>query len=200
MCIAGLNVTRQTCAHRWYELIRSCDPANNLQNCPEKLRLEGWERQRDDCPFCENTGHHHSTHRLFGSTSSASSVTSSPIMAGMTFNDKHSRRGSGATLTGTMSPLSRENSNCSIECDRATRAREMNDRIHLYLSSDPHEILPSATKNYPTYATAIAKAESAAGGSFDKRGRRRNSIATVTQGWRRVSKRFTINSDLFKIV
>ena len=196
MCIAGLNVN-QTCSHRWYELLRPCDPENNLQNCPEKLRLEGWERQREDCPFCDGTGHHHSTHRLFGSTSSASSVTSSPIIAGMTFNDKHSRRGSGATLTGTMSPLSRETSNSSIECERAIRARDMNDRIHLYLSSDPHEILPSATKNYPTYAAAIAKAENAA---CDKRARRHNSIATVSRGWQRVSKRFTINSDLFKIV
>lgn len=198
MCIAGLNVAK-TCAHRWYELLRPCNPENNLQNCPEKLRLEGWERQREDCPFCDGTGHLR-THRLFGSTSSASSITSSPIMAGMTFNDKHSRRGSGATLMNTMSPLSRETSNCSIECERATRSREMNDRIHLYLSSDPHEILPSATKNYPTYAAAIAKAENAAGGSLDKRSRRRNSVATVSRGWQRVSKRFSISSDLFKIV
>lgn len=207
MCIAGLNLTTRTCAHRWYELIRQCNPANSLHNCPEKLRLEGWERQRADCPFCDGTGHDHSTHRLFGSTSSASSVTSSPTMSAMgSFHDRYSRRSSGATATtGTTSALSRQNSNysssCSGELDRAIQARHMNRRIHVYLSSDPHEILPSATKNYPTYAAAIAKAESnAAGGRSEaKRLRRSNSFAVVSRGWQRMSKRLSINPDLFKV-
>ncbi|KAI5360993.1 hypothetical protein Slin15195_G089030 [Septoria linicola] len=199
MCVAGLNISTQACAHRWYELIRPCDPANNLQNCPERLRLEGWERRQESCPFCDGTGHHHSTHRLFGSTSSASSVSSSPTISEMGFN-RSSRRGSGATLTGTMSPLSRENSNCSIELDRATRARDMNDRIHLYLSSEPHEILPSATKNYPSYSASIARAEEAAGNDADKKLGRRSSINSVSRGWKRISKRFSIGPELFKIV
>ncbi|GIZ37308.1 hypothetical protein CKM354_000075800 [Cercospora kikuchii] len=199
MCIAGLNVTTQTCAHRWYELIRPCSPANNLQNCPERLRLEGWERRQDSCPFCDGAQHSHSTHRLFGSVSSASSVASSPTISEMGFN-RYSRRGSGATFTGTMSPLSRETSNCSIELDRATRARDMNDRIHMYLFSEPHEILPSATKNYPTYSTAISKAEQAASSSSDGKPRRTNSLINVSRGIKRISKRFSISSEIFKNV
>jgi hypothetical protein len=27
----------------------------------------------------------------------------------------------------------------------------MNDRLHLYLTTDPHQVLPSAKKNYPVY-------------------------------------------------
>ncbi|WPA99100.1 uncharacterized protein RHO25_003715 [Cercospora beticola] len=99
-----------------------------------------------------------------------------------------------------MSPLSRESSNCSIELDRATRARDMNDRIHMYLFSEPHEILPSATKNYPTYSAAISKAEQAAGSSSDGKPRRTNSLINVSRGIKRISKRFSISSDIFKNV
>ncbi|KAM3421535.1 hypothetical protein BST61_g1924 [Cercospora zeina] len=165
----------------------------------KRVRIDGWERRQDSCPFCDGTEHSRSTHRLFGSVSSASSVASSPTISEMGFN-RYSRRGSGATSTGTMGPLSRETTNCSIELDRATRARDMNDRIHMYLFSDPHEILPSATKNYPTYSTAISKAENAAGNDSDGKPRRTDSLTAVTRGIKRLSKRFSIGSDMFKHV
>lgn len=202
MCVAGLNV----CAaglHRWYELIRACDPANNLQNCPERLKLEGWEKRNEYCPYCHGRNYHQSTHRLFGSTSSASSVASSPTISDMGFG-RTNRRGSAGTITATLGPLSRTSSNCSAELDRATRARDMNDRIYAYLSSEPHEVLPSARKNYPTYATAIARAEEASANSSESSTNwklpRRQSFTPITRGWRRVSQRFTVSSDLFKMV
>lgn len=202
MCVAGLNLTTQPCLHRWYELIRACDPANNLQNCPEKLRLEGWERRVDECPFCNGGNHHMSTHRLCGSTtSSASSVVSSPAMSeGGAFTRTH-RRGSGGTLTETCSPLSRQSSNCSTELDRATRAREMNERIYTYLACDPHEVLPSAKKYSPTYATAIAKAEEAAHPASEScAGKILSQRQSISRGWQRISQRWSVSSSLFKIV
>ncbi|EME88623.1 uncharacterized protein MYCFIDRAFT_209859 [Pseudocercospora fijiensis CIRAD86] len=200
MCVAGLNVSTQPCAHRWYELIRPCNPANNLQNCPERVKLEGWEKRNDRCPFCDGSNHHRSTHRLFGSTSSASSVVSSPTIPDMGFISLAGRRESGATLNGTLSPLSTTSSideMDAVELERATRARDMNDRLHVYLSCDPHEVLPSAKKNYPTYATAIQRAEEAAANSSDGPSSRKSSLIrrqSLTRGWKRMSHRFSFSS------
>ncbi|KXT05127.1 hypothetical protein AC578_7547 [Pseudocercospora eumusae] len=198
MCVAGLNLSTQSCAHRWYELIRPCNPGNNLQNCPERVKLEGWERRNDHCPFCDGGNHHQSTHRLFGSTSSASSLASSPTVSDLGFIGRAGRRGSGATLTGTLSPLSRTSSIDDmdpVELERATRARDMNDRLHVYLSCDPHEVLPSAKKNYPTYATAIQRAEEAAANSSDAPSRRSSlRRRSFTRGWKRMSHRFSFSS------
>ena len=148
MCVAGLKVSTQPCAHRWYELVRNCNPANNLANCPERLQLEGWENRTDTCPWCDNEAAnavHGSTHRLFGSTSSASSTSSSP-----TSLDLGQTRSSRSGSDGTMTPLSRASSTTSVESDRVQRDRSMNERLELYLRSHPHEVLPSAKKNYPT--------------------------------------------------
>ena len=182
MCVAGLNVSTQACNHRWYELRRACHPANHLANCPEKLRLEGWETRNDHCPWCDETEHqlHDSTHRLFGSMSSASATSSSPTspqIAALT----RSRSGS----EGTLSSLSRHSSSASMESERGQRYREMNERLHLYLTSPPHETLPSARKNYPTYPASLvydsppSDASSVLSGS-----------GTVGKGWKK-SVRFS---------
>ncbi|TKA75792.1 hypothetical protein B0A55_06403 [Friedmanniomyces simplex] len=150
MCVAGLNVSTQACNHRWYELRRACHPANHLNNCPEKLRLEGWETRNEHCPWCDagEKALHVSTHRLFGSTSTttttspASSSPASPELSGLT----RSRSGSA----GTLSSLSRHSSSASMESERGQRHRDMNDRLHAYLTNHPHDLLPSARKNYPS--------------------------------------------------
>ena len=148
MCVAGLNVSTQPCAHRWYELVRPCHPANNLQNCPEKLKLEGWENRNETCPWCESGDQkvHASTHKLFGDTSSASSTTSSPTSPDIG-SSRSQRSGSDATIN----PLSRASSTTSMESERGQKHRNMNERLDLYLRLHPHELLPSAAKNYPTY-------------------------------------------------
>lgn len=191
MCVAGLNVTTAPCSHRWYELKRNCGNANNLANCPEKIRLEGWEIRHEICPFCSGgTQTHEATHRLFGSTSSASSVASSPLDA--VVPGRMSRRGSVNTINGTaLTPLSRQSSTASsMEFERAQRSKDMNDRIHLYLSSDLHEVLPSARKYYPTYSSIIEDADdsntassSTSVGFFDSR------RSTLTRSWKRMSSR-----------
>ncbi|KAK3110549.1 hypothetical protein LTR53_015036 [Teratosphaeriaceae sp. CCFEE 6253] len=155
MCVAGLNVSTQACNHRWYELRRACHPANHLANCPEKLRVEGWETRNAHCPWCSDTDPalHTSTHRLFGRTASTSPTLSSPAspeIAALT----RSRSGSAGTLTES---LSRHSSAAgSVESERRQRHRDMNERLHIYLTRHPHEILPSAARNYPTFQSAAA--------------------------------------------
>jgi hypothetical protein len=152
MCVAGLNVSTQPCRHRWYELIRTCNDEHNLSNCPSKLQLEGWETRKEVCPWCDSSGGEeefvaNTTHRLFGSTSSASgSASSSPIISAM--GKPQLKR---ADTDSTLSSLTRTGSFSTNGSERGQINREMNDRFHLYLTTQPHEVLPSAKKNYPGY-------------------------------------------------
>lgn len=190
MCIAKLNVSTAECSHRWYELVRSCSQGSNLSNCTERIRLEGWENRREMCPFCSpDNDAHESTHRLFGSVSSASSVALSPVDA--IALGRTSRRGSANTINTPLSPLSRQSSACSsMEIERAQRSKDMNDRIHLYLSSDPHEVLPSAKKYYPTYAGIIENGDDSNTASSSTSIRFFTSRRTsFSRGWRRMSSR-----------
>ncbi|QIW95085.1 hypothetical protein AMS68_000603 [Peltaster fructicola] len=149
MCVAGLNVSTQTCAHRWYQLVRPCNTERNLANCTDKLRLEGWENRSNTCPWCDNADEiADTTHRLLGSFSTSSSTPpASPELPGML--SRANRSGSVGTLS-TLSSLSRHGSTSSGESERGLRQREQNDRFNLYLTSPPHDILPSARRNYPT--------------------------------------------------
>jgi len=178
MCVACLNVTTQPCNHRWYKLVRSCHPANNLANCPERLRLQGWETRNETCPWCDEDAQtvHDSTHRLFGSVSSASSIISSPTSPEMCATRTH-RSGSG----GTLSSLSRHSSTSSTtESDRAQRQRERNDRLHLYLTTHPHEVLPSAKKNYPNWTERPVE-DSTASDSVSVR----STAGLVSKAWKK---------------
>ena len=145
MCVAGLNVSTQPCHHRWYELVRPCSTNSNLSNCAARLKLEGWERRTETCPWCDEGAEQVSgaTHRLFGSLSNPSSTPSSPTSQEFW---GRGRSGSG----GTMPSLSRHNSAMSMESERGQKHRDMNERLSLYLTMSPHEVLPSAKKNYPS--------------------------------------------------
>ncbi|CZT16377.1 uncharacterized protein RCC_02220 [Ramularia collo-cygni] len=194
MCIAGLHVTTAPCSHRWYELIKPCNQSSDLANCPERLRLQGWETRHEGiCPWCTGSEPHLATHRLFGSTSSASSVASSPSDSAPP--GRSSRRGSVNTLNGlTLGPLSRQSSTSSVmEFERAQRSKDMNDRIHAYLCSDLHEVLPSAKKYYPTYASILETGDDDNTASSNTSLRRFNSQrSTFTRGWKRMSSRLFV--------
>ena len=178
MCVAGLNVASQPCACRWYGLIRSCSPGMTLANCSERLRLEGWEMRIDTCPWCNDCTEdvHPSTHRLLSSTS-FTNATVSPASSPERSAVRMHRSGSGSTL----SSLSRNSSSASVQSERGQRHREMTDRFNMYLTMSPHEILPSARKNYPTNGTfrvdeaakpntgSIVRANSGMGKSWRKR-------------------------------
>ncbi|KAF2724538.1 hypothetical protein K431DRAFT_146264 [Polychaeton citri CBS 116435] len=196
MCIAGLNVA-QPCGHRWYILIQPCNPSIDLSNCQEKLRLQGWETRHESCPWCgdssidgETPALDDSTHRLFGSMSSSSSNSSnassstptSPILAGKTLPGTgrivRQRSGSGGSLSNSLSRVNSINS-VVLENERALRHREMNDRLNLYLSCDPHEVLPSGKKHYPDYQGSPTLER--AGTFSDSSSVRRGSV----KGWKK---------------
>ena len=148
MCVAGLHLSTQACSHRWYNLVRNCQDTNNLANCPEKLKIEGWESRTDTCPWCDGEATHESTHKLLGGSSSSTSPSSSPTFFEPWFA-RPIRTDSGGTLC-SLSSLSRHSSIASTESDMGQRHRNMNERLNLYLLTHPHELLPSAAKNYPT--------------------------------------------------
>ena len=182
MCVAGLNVSTQPCRHRWYELIRSCSDEHNLANCPSKLQLEGWETRKEDCPWCDSSGDYEdfvpsTTHRLFGSTSSASGSTlSSPITSAM--GKAQLKR---CDTDSTLSSLTRTGSFATNGSERGQKHREMNDRFNLYLTALPHEVLPSAKKNYPGYVAPTSCARPMSSDSLSIRGSRKLFGA----GWRK---------------
>lgn len=184
MCVAGLNVSTQPCAHRWYRLVRACSTDRNLANCPDKLRLEGWENRSSSCPWCDQDTESNicqTTHRLFGNAPSAPS--SPEIAPGMLA--RSNRSGSVGTLS-TLSSLSRHGSFASIEDERGVRQKELNDRFHLYLTSLPHDVLPSAKKNYPT---------SPRDETTDSDGASIMSVGGIFRGWK---KSVRLSKGIFK--
>jgi hypothetical protein len=184
MCVAGLNVSTQPCAHRWYELRKACQPTTNLANCSGKLQLQGWETRNDTCPWCDEGEHTvpDSTHKLFGSSSATSSPTSPDV--------PHTRTQRSAS-EGTLDSLSRVNSIASVEDDRGQKHRDMNERLEIYLWSLPHEVLPSAKKYYPS-TPCMSSAEDSTASEF----------ALVRRSSSGLSKRFKksvrISRDIFK--
>ncbi|SMQ48372.1 unnamed protein product [Zymoseptoria tritici ST99CH_1A5] len=113
------------------------------------------------------------------------------------------RRGSIASSpsgsTTPMSPISRQSTGGSgasgyfaSDVDRGQRSRDMNDRILMYLSSEPHQVLPSGKKHYPTYPSVMESAEESGAGttasSFsDERSGLGKTKGRLTRGWKRMS-------------
>jgi hypothetical protein len=55
----------------------------------------------------------------------------------------------------------------------------MNARLDIYLSYDPHEVLPSAAKNYPTYSSCQARQN-----EFGSIGAPARRSTTLSKRWR----------------
>ena len=186
MCVAGLNVSTQACAHRWYDLRKACQPANNLANCTGRLQLEGWENRSATCPWCSDSDSmvHDSTHKLVGQSTSAAA---SPVLP-----DTPLTRSKRSGSDGTLDSLSRVSSISSVgvETDWGQRHRDMNDRLEIYLRSQPHDLLPSAKKNYPTYSQSSSSTTSADDGEFAERPVVRRSSSGLSKKWKK-SVRFS---------
>lgn len=80
MCVVELNVSLLPCRHRWYNLLRPCSPTTNLSNCPNRLRIEGWETKCDFCPHCAGWNLSNAEFRLVSNdrSSSAGGLSRSP--------------------------------------------------------------------------------------------------------------------------
>lgn len=68
----------------------------------------------------------------------------------------------------------------------------MNERLNIYLSAHPHEVLPSAAKNYPTYSQSATE-EAAA---FESPGLRVRTNSGLGKGWKKSIK---LSRDLFRV-
>lgn len=139
MCVANLNVALQPCSHRWYKLVRSCSPSSNLANCPQKLKLEGWETRNEHCPFCAADAARSrtiddTTHKLFGNMSRQGSYSSA--MASV----PRERSRANSTSTSTTSRSSSRGSENGADLDRGEEARIMNRRLETYLSAHPSKM------------------------------------------------------------
>ena len=64
----------------------------------------------------------------------------------------------------------------------------MNERLEIYLSYDPHEVLPSAAKNYPTYASSQARQNEGSSGPAPVK----RTGSALSKRWRR-SVRYSVD-------
>lgn len=191
MCVAGINATTQPCQHRWAHLVQACEPSRNLQTCPDKLKFSGWEQKHDLCPWCSSQAPtaHDSTHRLFGGATCPISPSPGPEIPEI------APRRQRTSSIGTVSTLSRHSSINSIEyewAEKGQRHREQNERLALYLTSMPHEVLPSARKYYPTSSTSSSEDGSASEGISSCR-RRDSGLSS-----KRWSRSFRLSRAMFK--
>ncbi|KAF2235487.1 hypothetical protein EV356DRAFT_531931 [Viridothelium virens] len=147
MCVVELNVTTLECRHRWYHLLRNCSPSTNLQNCPDKLKLEGWESKVSFCPWCDQeTPTEPQEFRLVGNDrtpsigglSRASSTTN--IEPTLMSSRRESRSGS----------IARTDSSTSLTEAAGERNRAQNMRIQWYLTTRLEAIAQEEAKERPT--------------------------------------------------
>jgi hypothetical protein len=146
MCVVELNVTTQDCRHRWYRLVRVCSPTSNLDNCRNKLKLEGWETRTHFCPWCdEESTTDRTEYRLMGNDRAPSigglsrTSSSANIEPTLTASRRESRRGS----------VARSDSSTSLTESAAEKNRAQNMRIQWYLTSQLETIVQGETKDRP---------------------------------------------------
>ena len=147
MCLAELSVSTLDCRHRWYHLVRSCSSSTNLENCPDKLKIEGWESKTASCPWCDqDTSTDPQEYRLVGndktpSIGGLSRASSTTNIEPTLISSRHeSRRGS----------LARTDSSTSLTEAAGERNRAQNMRIQWYLTTRLEAIAQEETKERPT--------------------------------------------------
>lgn len=185
MCIANLNVTTQPCSHRWYKLVRSCSESSNLANCPQKLRLEGWETKNNECPWCSPPSSpiadvDDSTHKLFGGASPYTARRASESSNG---SSNSPQRGRNIVLTVNSNPTSRSSSQEgdgeTREVDWAERNRMMNRRLEAYMITNPTRVIDDRSE---TVLSPVYESPSDSSSPISRSG------SMVSKGWKRSMK------------
>jgi hypothetical protein len=188
MCVAELNVSLNSCSHRWYHLVRPCVEGANLQSCPSKLALEGWEIKCDFCPFCACWplsggewmllgGNPHSRSSSFSSPLSRTPSLTTSVAAAR----RDSRRNSSAR-SDTSSIMSAAGSPVYYAGEKN---RAMNQRVDSYFVQLPETIAETQQKRPGTSGTAwgnwaVATPEGSVGGDL-RRGSASTSSSTSTK-------------------
>lgn len=138
MCVVDLNVSLSNCQHRWYHLLRPCNPVTNLSNCASKLALEGWETKCDFCPYCDGWNLDSASYRLVGNDRSPSvgGLSRSPSLSvSLSSARRDSRRGSLARTDSSTSV-----SELPVVQAAGEKNRAQNSRIDAYFSQLPGRI------------------------------------------------------------
>ncbi|OCL12769.1 hypothetical protein AOQ84DRAFT_284504 [Glonium stellatum] len=136
MCVAELNVSLLPCRHRWYHLVRPCQPSAHLANCGQKLGLSGWEIKCDFCPYCSGWNMSDAEYRLVGNdrTPSIGGLSRTPSLSLSSTRRENridSRRGS----------LARTDSSTSITMMAQEKNRALSARVDAYLSACPEKVV-----------------------------------------------------------
>lgn len=170
MCIATLNATLEPCQHRWYTLLQPCSASTNLSNCGGKIRLKGWERRVDHCPWC-NTDPTASdldpaTHKLFGGSGPTDARRTSDSTLGSTDSLVAVGRGRASSVS-TFPPIvsrssSEDDGSDDDGFDLAMEQRLSNRRLNDYITTAVPDQIPSrkAYMRENAAGTAAAQASS----------------------------------------
>ncbi|KIW08037.1 uncharacterized protein PV09_00981 [Verruconis gallopava] len=151
MCKAELNVSLNECQHRWYHLLRPCIPGGNLNSCPGKLAIEGWEIRCDFCPFCSSWPLENGEFLLFGgSPHSRSSSISTPLSR----TPSLSTTVNVARKDSKRSNLARSGSETSISnaalgspvFSAGEKNKALNSRVDTYFESQPENLLEARSR------------------------------------------------------
>lgn len=150
MCIAELNVSLLSCRHRWYHMVRPCQPSAHLSNCGQKLCLSGWEIKCDFCPYCSGWNLSDAEYRLVGNdrTPSIGGLSRTPSLSLSSTRRENridSRRGS----------LARTDSSTSITMMAQEKNRALSARVDAYLGACPEKMVLMEQKTTEDEAESI---------------------------------------------
>jgi hypothetical protein len=200
MCYAELNVSLNECQHRWYHMLRPCTPGGNLNDCPGKIVLEGWEIRCDFCPFCSGWPLESGEFLLFGgSPHSRSSSISTPLSRTPSLSTTvHTARRDSKGLARTGSGASISAALGSPVFSAGERNKAINSRVDAYFESHPDVMLEARTKRSNNNGWGLPRADESEE-MFERRGSNSTSSSgtiradapakRTSKGWLKSAKR-----------
>lgn len=189
MCIAELNVSLNECSHRWYHMLRPCVPGGNLNSCPGKIALEGWETRCDFCPFCANWPLESGEYLLFGgSPHSRRSSISTPLSRTPSLSTsvhiarRDSRRedlvrtGSSSSISNVFNGIPAPTSPVS---STGERNKALNSRVDTYFESHPEPMVEARSRRSVYNSWGLPRADEAEEALERRASSSTNSSATI---------------------
>jgi len=184
MCIAELNVSLNECQHRWYHMLRPCVPGGNLNSCPGKIVLEGWEIRCDFCPFCSSWPLESGEFLLFGgSPHSRSSSISTPLSrtSSLSTTVNVARRDSKREVlsrSGSSSSISNMPALGSPVFSAGERNKAINSRVDAYFNAHPEVIAEARSKRTGNSGFGLPRADETEE-MFERRGSSSTNSSTT---------------------
>lgn len=201
-------------------MLRPCIPGGNLNSCPGKIALEGWEIRCDFCPFCASWPLENGEFLLFGGSphSRRSSITTplsrTPSLS-TTVNvaRQDSRRGSLSRHGSTASISNVYNGSAALGSpvfSASEKNKAINSRMDQYFEAQPENLMEARSKRMSTNTSwgGLPKAEDVEEG-LDRRGSestnssnsaaRDVAVGKAAKAWRAARKRSKgVTSSFFR--